>query len=53
MKKMIVVFSLFLSLTALSQQEKYSFKNLVGTWRNSTGVGMDVVDSNTVYIVHK
>ena len=24
----------------------------MGTWRNSTGVGMDVVDSNTVYIVH-
>ena len=52
MKKMIVVFSLFLSVAAFSQQEKYSFKNLVGTWRTSSGVGLDVVDSNTVYIVH-
>jgi len=52
MKKMIVVLSLFISLTAFSQAIKYSFKNLVGTWRNNSGTGLDVLDSNTVYIVH-
>ena len=51
MKKMIVVLSLFVSVTVFSQSEKYSFENLVGSWRNSSGVGLDVVDTNTVYIV--
>lgn len=48
----MVALSLFVSLTALSQKENYSFSNLVGTWRNRTGAGLDVVDSNTIYIVH-
>ena len=52
MKKMIVALSIFISLTAFAQTEKYSFRNLVGTWRNSSGAGLDVVDSNTIYIVH-
>ncbi|MGZ5221216.1 MAG: hypothetical protein ACXWC7_14100 [Chitinophagaceae bacterium] len=52
MKKMMVVFSLFLSLAVFSQSENYSFKNVVGTWRNRSGIGLDVVDSNTVYIVN-
>jgi hypothetical protein len=52
MKKMLVVLSLFVSLTVFSQRERYSFKNAVGTWRNSNGIGLDVVDSNTVYIVN-
>ena len=51
MKQMIVVLSLFVSVTVFSQSEKYSFENLVGSWRNSSGVGLDVVDSNTVFIV--
>lgn len=51
MKKMMVVLSLFVSVIAFSQSEKYGFKNLVGSWRNSSGVGLDVIDSNTVYIV--
>lgn len=52
MKKTMAALSLFISLTAISQAEKYSFKNLIGTWRNSKGAGLDVVDSNTIYIVH-
>ena len=52
MKKMILALSLFTSLTVFSQKEKYSFSNLIGNWRNSKGSGLDVVDSNTIYIVH-
>ena len=52
MKKTILVLSLLVSLTAFSQKEKYSFSNLTGTWRNKSGAGLDVVDSNTIYIVH-
>jgi hypothetical protein len=53
MKKMMVALSLFVSLTVFSQKEKYSFKSLIGNWRNSKGSGLDVVDSNTIYIVHR
>jgi hypothetical protein len=52
MKKMIVALSLLVSLTVFSQTKQYGFKNLVGTWRNSNGTGLDVVDSNTIYIVN-
>ena len=48
----MVVLSLFVSLTVFSQAGKYSFTNLIGTWRNKSGAGLDVVDSNTIYIVH-
>ena len=53
MKKMLFVLMLFgmLSVTA-NAQKKYSFENLKGNWRNSEGAGLDIVDSNTIYIVY-
>jgi hypothetical protein len=62
MKKMMVVLSLFVSLstwaqseeegeTQVSSKEAHSFQDLVGSWRNKGGAGLDIVDSNTVYIV--
>ena len=52
MKSIILTLCVALASTCYAQQNKYGFKNLVGTWRNSKGCGLDVVDSNTVYIVH-
>lgn len=52
MKKMIIILMLFVSVHAALQAQKYDFDNLAGSWRNSKGVGLDVVDSNTVYIVY-
>src|ERR1051325_147520 len=53
MKKMLFVAMLFgmLSVTA-NAQKKYNFENLKGNWRNSEGAGLDIVDSNTIYIVY-
>ena len=33
-------------------QNKYGFANLKGSWRNKSGAGLDIVDSNTIYIVY-
>ncbi len=52
MKKIVFTLSLLISLQLVSSAQKYGFENLAGTWRNSKGAGLDVVDSNTVYIVH-
>lgn len=54
-----MVLWLFVSLSALAQTEdietvggkEHSFQDLVGTWRNKSGMGLDIVDSNTVYLV--
>src|SRR5829696_1907178 len=60
MKKMMIVLSFFVSLSGWAQSEEaeeskakgeHSFQDLVGTWRNKNGTGLDIVDSNTVYIV--
>ena len=61
MKKMMVVLSFFVSFGAWSQSEEgetqvssketHSFQDLVGSWRNKGGAGLDIMDSNTVYIV--
>lgn len=52
MKKMMTVFSLFAALNGWAQtKEEHSMNDLVGMWRNSSGAGLDIVDSNTVYIV--
>ena len=52
MKKMMIALSLFTALTTRAQEkEERSVKDLVGTWRNSSGAGLDIEDSNTVYIV--
>ncbi|HEX8314130.1 MAG TPA: hypothetical protein VF609_04020 [Flavisolibacter sp.] len=60
MKKMMIVLSLFVSVVGwaqpeeaeeISKKEERSFQDLVGSWRNKSGAGLDIVDSNTVYIV--
>lgn len=53
MKKVIVALALFLSMNLVADaQKKYNFDNLKGSWRNSSGAGLDIVDSNTIYIVY-
>ncbi|HEU4903659.1 MAG TPA: hypothetical protein VFT06_12725 [Flavisolibacter sp.] len=53
MKKVIAGLVLFLSMNMVANaQKKYSFDNLKGSWRNSSGAGLDIVDSNTIYIVY-
>ena len=53
MKKVIVALVLFLTMNeAVQAQKKYSFENLKGSWRNKSGAGLDIVDSNTIYIVY-
>lgn len=57
MKKMMVALSLFTTLAAGAQsreegsREEHKMQDLVGSWRNSSGAGLDIEDSNTVYIV--
>ncbi|HEV7330319.1 MAG TPA: hypothetical protein VGN63_04705 [Flavisolibacter sp.] len=53
MKKVLVALAFFLTMnTAVQAQKKYNFENLKGSWRNSKGAGLDIVDSNTIYIVY-
>jgi hypothetical protein len=53
MKKVIVALVLFLTTGVITNaQSKYNFDNLKGSWRNSQGAGLDIVDSNTIYIVY-
>lgn len=52
MKKFLFGLVLVLSLSGTAEaQDKYDFKTLVGSWRNADGAGLDVVDTNTVYVV--
>jgi hypothetical protein len=59
MKKMMVVLSLFVTWNVWAQEKEateavkagHSFQDLVGSWRNKGGAGLDIVDSNTVFIV--
>lgn len=53
MKKMMTILSLFAVLSGWAQtKEERSVNDLTGRWRNSKGNGLDIMDSNTVYIVH-
>jgi hypothetical protein len=53
MKKVLVGLVLFLSMNVVANaQGKYNFDNLKGSWRNRNGAGLDIVDSNTIYIVY-
>jgi hypothetical protein len=49
MKKMMVALSLFLFLHFVAPAQKYTFENLAGSWHNSNGVGLDVLDSNCIW----
>ena len=53
MKKVLVALAFFLTMnTVVEAQKKYDFENLKGSWRNKQGAGLDIVDSNTIYIVY-
>ena len=53
MKKVIIALAFFISMIGVADaQKKYSFENLKGSWRNRNGAGLDIVDSNTIYIVY-
>lgn len=53
MKNVILVLALlFLMAGVVNAQKKYDFENLKGSWRNSNGAGLDIVDSNTIYLVY-
>lgn len=53
MKKVIVALVFFLTMnTVVDAQKKYSFENLKGSWRNSKGAGLDIVDSANIYLVY-
>lgn len=61
MKKMMIALLFLVSITGWAQSEEEAiekvekeergFKDLVGSWRNKSGAGLDIIDSNTVYIV--
>lgn len=51
MKKMMMVLLLFAALQGFTQTTERNVQDLTGVWRNRSGAGFDVVDSNTVYIV--
>ncbi|MGE5520323.1 MAG: hypothetical protein ACM3VS_10395 [Candidatus Dadabacteria bacterium] len=52
MKKAIYLLGIALSLQFVAGAQKYSFENLMGTWRNKEGAGLEVVDSSRIYIVY-
>lgn len=53
MKKVIVALVLFLTTGVVADaQKKYDFESLKGSWRNSSGAGLDIMDSNTIFIVY-
>ena len=51
MKKIIGVAMLFISLAVTAQSNQRNFNDLIGSWRNKNGFGIDVLDSATIYLV--
>lgn len=49
--RLIIQFILILNLPAIAQ--KWSFQDLVGNWRATNGVGLQVIDSNNVFILYE
>jgi hypothetical protein len=52
MKKAIYLLMVTVCVQLSASAQKYSFKDIVGSWRNREGVGLEVVDSSKVYVVH-
>jgi len=52
MKKffLLLLFSFFLGASGNAQ--KYSMKNLTGRWESEEGGGIEVIDSNKIFIVY-
>lgn len=52
MKKVIYLLLVSACLQLSASAQKYTFKDVVGSWRNREGIGLEVLDSSKVYIVH-
>jgi hypothetical protein len=48
--KLIIQFVLLMNLQAIAQ--KWSFNDLVGNWRAENGAGLQVIDSNNIFVVY-
>lgn len=53
MKKLIFLLAVIMSLSTGAWAQKYSFKDLVGSWRTKEGAGLEVVDSFKLYLVYQ
>lgn len=52
MKKAMTALLVLVTLAATAQTETArDEQNMMGTWRNKSGAGLDIVDSGTVYVV--
>jgi hypothetical protein len=49
--RLIIQFILILNLPAIGQ--KWGFHTLVGNWRAANGAGLEVIDSNNIYVVYE
>ena len=49
-KGMMILTMVLLSLGAVAQ--KYSMKNLVGRWESTDGAGIEVLDSNKLFLLY-
>ena len=49
--RLIIQFILLLNLPAIAQ--KWNFTDLVGNWRAANGAGLQVIDSNNIFVVYE
>ena len=49
--RLIIQFILLLNLPAIAQ--KWTFTDLVGNWRAANGAGLQVIDSNNIFVVYE
>jgi hypothetical protein len=49
--KLIIQFILILNFPAIAQ--KWNFRDLVGNWRAANGAGLQVIDSNNIFVVYE
>ena len=49
--RLIIQFILVLNLPAIAQ--RWSFQDLVGNWKATNGAGLQVIDSNNIFILYE
>ena len=52
MKKLVLILMIAGAMPFIASAQKYNFNNLVGTWLNKEGAGLEVVDSSHIYVVY-
>jgi len=52
MKRGYILIAILFTLQLSSYAQKYNFDDLVGSWRNKEGIGLEVVDSFKIYMVY-